>query len=461
MSSTILSDQLEKRLPTKKIFLIIIFLLSSLTLGTMVALANENTVVVEASVLNVRYGPGLSHDVLTQVKEKDRLIVLDEENKWYKVLLNNDKIGWVASWLVASNNVIDGEKQFVRVNTGAVNIRQHANAESEIIGVVYKDTELQVLYKDAPWYQVLYMGQVAWIHGDYTDTIDNLTKEEVQSNLPSPSSGSSNSVVKMGDLQTNIRSSASTEGEVVHIAAPAETFDYIETIDDWYHIRIDESLSGYVASWVSTLEENSNIEVDTSNTTASLEAQYARKVSSLAEATIVIDAGHGGKDPGAISPDKTIHEKDVALSTALLLRDRLQDAGTNVVLTRDNDTFVSLNQRVEMSHQHNADAFISLHYDAVEVANTMSGTTTYYQTNANLELANTINQYLKENVPAPNNGVRLADYQVLRTNKQPAVLLELGYMNHSVDTKQIDTLSYQSAVVESIYQALRDYYGNE
>lgn len=450
MSSAILSDNLQKKLPNKKIFITIIFLLFSLTIGSMVALANENTVVVETSVLNVRYGPGLSHEVLAQVEENDRLFVLGEENKWYKVMLSDDKVGWVASWLVDSNNIIEGEKKFVRVDTESVNIRQYSNAESEIIGVVYKDTELQVLYKDGPWYQVLYMGQVAWIHGDYTESIDSLTKEEVRSEDPT----STSSVVKMGDQQTNIRTLPSTEGEVIHRADPGEAFDYIETTDDWHHIRIDENQTGYVAGWVSSLEET-----DKPDPTESVEAQYAREVSSLAEATIVIDAGHGGKDPGAATSDKTILEKDTTLSTALLLRDRLQDAGTNVILTRDQDVTVSLNQRVEIAHQHKADAFISLHYDAVEEANTMSGTTTYYQTDNNLELANTINQYLTQNTPLPNNGVRLADYHVLRTNKQPAILLELGYMNHSLDTQHIDTLAYQSSVVEAIYQGLREHYG--
>lgn len=456
MTSNTLSEKLQARLPNKKIFLLIIFLLSSLTIGTMVALAKENTVVVQASVLNVRYGPGLSHDVLTQVQENDRLIVLDDENKWYKVVLDNDKIGWVASWLVDSNNLLEGEKQFVRVNTGAVNIRKYANPESEIMGIVYEDTELQVLYKDGPWHQVLYMGQVAWIHGDYTEKI------EIKEVPPEKQvEEDSTSIVKVNNAKTNIRTAPALDAEVIHIAEADETFDYIETTNDWHHIQIDNNKTGYVAGWISSIEEKTNIDSKKPDNTDSVGAQHARKVSSLAEATIVVDAGHGGKDPGAISSDEKIHEKDIALSTALLLRNRLQDAGTNVVLTREQDVHLSLDGRVNISHQHKADAFISLHYDAVEKANTMSGTTTYYQKDGNLELAHTINQYLAQNGPLPNNGVRLADYRVLRTNNQPAILLELGYMNHSIDTQHIQTLSYQSAVVEAIYQGLREYYGQE
>ena len=148
----------------------------------------------------------------------------------------------------------------------------------------------------------------------------------------------------------------------------------------------------------------------------------------------------------------------MALNTAYLLKRRLEDAGSNVVLTRHQDVYVSLNERVAVSHQYQADLFISLHYDAVEEANSVSGTTSYYQIEDNLPIAETINKYLNSLGPLPNNGVRRANYQVLRDNKQAAVLLELGYMNHYTDTQIINTSSYQSTIVEAIYQSLREYY---
>lgn len=463
MTSTIISEKLQRFLPNKKIFIMFFMILASLTIGAMVALANENIVTVETSVLNVRYGPGLSHDVLTQVKEKERLFVLGEENKWYKVRLNNDQVGWVASWLVATEDLTQGDQRFAKVTGEAVNIRQFSNTDSEILGTVYRDTELQVLYKEGAWYQILYLGQVAWIHGDYIEEI--ATPSVAETSMPvEATTTSTSSIVRIGNAVTNIRSGPSINSEVIYLADPNETFEYINTTEEWHQIKIDEQTTGYVAGWVASIEEgsltnaNENENVEEVASTETVQAQYARTATSLAEATIVIDAGHGGYDPGAVSSNKDILEKDIALSTALLLRERLQDAGTNVVLTRATDEFVSLDQRVQIAHLHNADAFISLHYDAVENANTVSGTTTYYQTEANLQLANTINRYLNQNGPLPNNGVRLGNYYVLRTNRQPAVLLELGYMNNRIDTQYIDTHAYQSTIVEAIYQGLREYY---
>src|SRR5699024_11541708 len=97
---------------------------------------------------------------------------------------------------------------------------------------------------------------------------------------------------------TNIRSLPSTDGEVVYTAQPGEKFEFIEKSEDWYHIRIDENTTGYVAAWVSSIVEETQDDEETETTTETSEAQYARTISSLAEATIVVDAGHGGYDPG-------------------------------------------------------------------------------------------------------------------------------------------------------------------
>lgn len=464
MPSTTVSNQIEEKLPGKKIFITFFVVLVSLTLGAIVALANENIVIVDTAVLNVRYGPGLAHDVMTQVEQEDRLFLLGEENKWYKVRLDDDEVGWVASWLVSADDFSQGNQEFVKITGDAVNIRQFSNADSEIMGIVYKDTELEVLYRDGDWYQVLYMGQVAWIHADYVEKLDTPTPNTNEESNSS-ASVSEDSFIQIGSLQANIRSLPSMDGEVIFVADPEQQLGYIETEGSWYHVRIDDNTTGYVADTVSTLEANETTAEEppedeaNATSTESAEAQYARTVTSIAEATIVVDAGHGGKDPGAISSDQKIYEKDIALSTALQLRDRLQDAGVNVILTRSEDNFVSLGQRVEIGHANNADAFISLHYDTVEAANSMSGTTTYYGIEANRELAETVNRYLAQNTPLPNNGVRLADYHVLRTNKQPAILLELGYMNNDSDTQYISTSAYQASIVEAIYQGLREYYG--
>lgn len=457
MSTNSISETLKNKLPDRKVFISFLILFITLTFGAIVALANENMVTVQADILNVRYGPGLSHDVLTQVGEDERLFLLGEENKWFKVRLSDDQVGWVASWLVDSNEINNTEQQFSKVTGESVNIRQFSSTDSEIIGTVYRDTELQILYQDGEWYQVLYMGQVAWIHSEYVELIDTPIIENTETNTNFTSDAT---LVLIGDAEvTNIRNAPSLDGDSIYLAQAGEQFEYIESVGNWFHIRLNDTETGYVSDTVATIPTSPNeIDQTNANSTTSNVAQYARSVTNLSEATVVIDAGHGGYDPGAVSANESILEKDITLSTALMLRDRLSDAGTNVILTRTQDDFISLDGRVQSAHYNQADLFISLHYDAIDTPNSVSGTTTYYYSESNLGLANTINRYLAQLGPLPNNGVRHGDYYVLRENRQPSILLELGYMNNDIDVQHIDTQAYQSTIVEAIYLALREYY---
>lgn len=434
-------------LPSKKIFLVIVFLLVSIVAASTVVLANENRVTVQASTLNVRIGPGLSHDVMTQVQQNDRLNVLGEENEWYKVRLADDQIGWVASWLVTNDEVTTDTELFGRVTGSTVNIRQFATTDSDIIGTVYQDTELQILYQEGNWFQVLYMGRVAWIHGDYIELIDAAT-----GNLASTETTESAQEVTIGETPVNIRSGPSADSEVITVAEPGQQFAYLNAENDWYEIQVNSETSAYVASWLVNLETVSTVDEEQAET------QSARMVTDISEATIVIDAGHGGRDPGALSPNGDFNEKELTLRTAGLLSQRLQDAGANVHITREDDRFISLNDRVVLSHSANADAFISLHYDSVEAANSMSGTTTYYYSESERSFAETINTYLEEYGPLPNNDVRVGDFFVLRNNQQPSILLELGYLNNDHDITLVNTESYQSTIVEAIYQGLREHF---
>lgn len=435
-----------KFMPSKNIFLVILFLFLSITVASTVVLANENRVTVQADVLNVRMGPGLSHDVMTQVHQEDQLNVLGEENQWYKVRLSNDQIGWVASWLVENEEITADNQEFGRVTGTSVNIRQFASTDSEAIGTVYQGAELQILYQDGDWYQVLYMGRVAWIHADYLELIDTASDSLVSAESQSTQE------VTVGSSSVNIRTSPSTDAEVLTSANPGESFTYLGSEGDWYEIQLDNDTTGYIASWVVSLDTVSTTEQE------SAEAQVSRTATDISEATIVIDAGHGGRDPGAIATNGAFTEKEIALRTSQLLARRLQDAGANVVMTRDDDSFVSLNNRAVLSESSGADTFISIHYDAMDTPNSMSGTTTYYYSEAERGLAETVNNYLAQYGPLSNNGVRTGDYFVLRNNRQPSILLELGYLNHDHDITVVNTDSYQATIVEAIYQGLREYF---
>lgn len=429
--------------PKKTTILLIMGLFLLLTTYATIAMAQTSTVTINASVVNVRTGPGLSYDVMSQVVEDQKVQVISEENEWYKVRISNDQVGWIASWLVDNSEISAATNSIGTITYTEANVRAESSTDSAILGVVPEGTQLTVLFQQEGWTQVQYNGQVAWISSDLIE-VSVQPKQEAPSTVATKENAAAPvQKVTIRSNGTNIRSGPSIEEGVVHSASKGETFAFVEAVGDWYIIELADGSQGYVANWVVDLSANNK-------------AAPTATITNISEATIVIDAGHGGKDSGALA--SSFYEKDATLATAILLANRLRNAGANVILTRESDEFIELRDRAYISNNAHADAFISIHYDSTEVRNEISGTTTYYYHEDEKGLADLINQNLSQYGPLPNNGVRRGDYYVLRENYQPAVLLELGYLNNDRDQQIVNTNQYRSQVVEGIYQALNQYF---
>ncbi|MBM6613882.1 N-acetylmuramoyl-L-alanine amidase [Desemzia sp. RIT804] len=429
--------------PKKTTLLIMIGLFLLLTTYATVAMAQTSTVTINASVVNVRTGPGLSYDVMSQVVEDEKVQVITEQNEWYKVRISNDQVGWIASWLVDNIEISAATNLVGTITNPEVNVRAESNTDSDILGTVTEGTQLTVLFQQEGWTQVQYYNQVAWISSDLIE-VEVKPKQEATSTVATENDAAAPvQQVTIRTDGTNIRSGPSIEDSVVETAFKGDSFAFVEAVNDWYLIELANGTQGYVANWVVDLSANN-------------EAAPTANITTISEATIVIDAGHGGHDSGALAKD--FYEKDVTLQTAQMLAYRLRSAGANVIMTRDSDEFIELKDRAYISNSNNADAFISLHYDSTETRNEISGTTTYYYHEEEKALADLINHNLSQYGPLPNNGVRRGDYFVLRENYRPAVLLELGYLNNDTDQQIVNTNNYRSQVVEGIYQALNQYF---
>lgn len=173
--------------------------------------------------------------------------------------------------------------------------------------------------------------------------------------------------------------------------------------------------------------------------------------------TIVLDAGHGGKDVGATG-QTGIHEKDLTLQTVLNIQQELaQKTGANIVLTRDKDEFLTLADRVEIAEKNEADLFISIHFDAF-TTNDVSGITTYYNKPADRELATLIHdEIFDQNINTRDRGVAQGDYRVLRDNQSPSLLLELGYISNREDEQRMQTPDFQNKAATAITKGIISY----
>lgn len=175
---------------------------------------------------------------------------------------------------------------------------------------------------------------------------------------------------------------------------------------------------------------------------------------------IMIDPGHGGKDPGSEGRGGA-WEKDSNLALALKIYDLLkQDPMFEPRLTRSDDTFVELADRAAMANDWNADVLLSIHGNAFEDAS-VSGTETYYRFANGLPLANIIHQKLLDALGFPDRGVKEEQLKVLSLSKMPAILVEPGYITNAAEADVMLGDDGQQRAAQAIADGLKQYFAGE
>ncbi|BDI18295.1 N-acetylmuramoyl-L-alanine amidase [Nostoc cf. commune SO-36] len=171
---------------------------------------------------------------------------------------------------------------------------------------------------------------------------------------------------------------------------------------------------------------------------------------------VLIDPGHGGKDPGAVGLGG-LREKDIILSIGKRIAQVLQQNGVQVVMTRDSDYFVTLPGRVQLAERANADIFVSIHANAVGPGRSdVSGLETYYY-GSGLGLARTVHNSILQNVNVRDRGVRRARFFVLRKSSMPSILVETGYLTGRDDNAKLRTSAYQNQMADAIARGILQY----
>jgi N-acetylmuramoyl-L-alanine amidase len=187
-----------------------------------------------------------------------------------------------------------------------------------------------------------------------------------------------------------------------------------------------------------------------------LEASVARPANEpLFGRTILIDPGHGGKDPGAERAG--IEEKNITLAASLMLRDKLKALGATVDLTRDADEAVPLPMRLADSNTLCPDIFLSIHVNAVGSAR-ITGIETYYYDNRGQFLARLVLDTLSSQLHQPAKWSHSRDLFVLVGNRAPATLAEIGYLTNPASRAQLSSPAYQSRVATALAESLVDYF---
>lgn len=171
---------------------------------------------------------------------------------------------------------------------------------------------------------------------------------------------------------------------------------------------------------------------------------------------IILDAGHGGKDTGAIKGG--INEKDVTLEIVNILRDELRSRGfRNVFLTRDDDTYLTLAERVDYISDHSGDVFVSIHLNS-SVKPEVKGYEIHYYTDEGYELAKVIHSEFSSNLSDYDRGLFKSKFYVINHTIAPAILIEVGFLSNEEERRELLTPERQNATVKAVADGLIRYF---
>jgi N-acetylmuramoyl-L-alanine amidase len=168
--------------------------------------------------------------------------------------------------------------------------------------------------------------------------------------------------------------------------------------------------------------------------------------------TVVVDAGHGGKDSGTYRRHGPA-EKIVALDVAQRLERKLRESQLKTVMTRSSDVFIPLDQRVAIENSQKNAIFVSIHFNDSRKRG-IRGFETYYHSGPASELAHRIQSKLMTIPRSGDRGVRTANFRVLRMANYPAVLVECGFLSNRSDGKQARDWEYRELLADRIAEAI-------
>lgn len=185
--------------------------------------------------------------------------------------------------------------------------------------------------------------------------------------------------------------------------------------------------------------------------------------------TIIIDAGHGGWDPGKIG-NTGDNEKVINLNITLKLQQYLEQSGANVVVTRNIDEALGkkkkedMNERKKIAEENEGDILVSIHQNSFPSQRAKGAQVFYYEGSENSEkLAQCVQNSFKENVD--NENIREAkpntSYYILKKISIPAIIVECGFLSNADEEKKLNTEEYQEKIAWAIYSGIINYFEEE
>ncbi|MEC9489527.1 MAG: N-acetylmuramoyl-L-alanine amidase, partial [Halanaerobiales bacterium] len=219
--------------------------------------------------------------------------------------------------------------------------------------------------------------------------------------------------------------------------------------------RLVFELNEYYSHKVKSYQSGKGIKIALAKEFLSKEMKQEQKIGSH---LIVVDAGHGGFDPGAIGANG-FEEKIPNLAIAREIAELLADKKHQVLLTRNSDKFLSLQQRVKFANNKNADLFVSIHANSFNNSQT-GGVETYYNQSSNNQnrlLAEKIHDKLGRNLGIYDRGIKESNFYVIKYTEMPSVLIEVAFLSNLREEKLLKSQDFQHKAAALIVDGILDY----
>lgn len=254
--------------------------------------------------------------------------------------------------------------------------------------------------------------------------------------------------------------------DLLNILPPKSTLPYPEKTTLISGIRIGSAASGIEATRVVIDLARENLDIDIGSNLLGNKLKIKLKVKqeteeqiAKAKLKVVIDPGHGGYDTGASYGG--FNEKDINLIVSEKLKKYLEEKGLVVFLTREDDSFISLAERNDITNSIMPDIFISIHANALKTSSAIRGVETYYWTPQSQKLAYLTHNAILKEVQVPDHYIRQARFYVIKYTSVPAILVEMGFMTNNEDRRLLTSSTTQDKYSKAIGDSILRFLGVE
>ncbi len=441
------------------------------------------------NISNIGLYNNAAHDsgIKGTLKISSKVEILDQKDNWCQVETGDGKIGWIEKYFIT----VPSERYVVNNTAYNINIRTAPTTSSKMVAQLTPGTKIKYIDTYHSWHIIDYNNSEYYIASWLTD-IEYKQSEKIYFLYDS----------------INIRNKASLSSEVIARGNKEDSFEVVGEENGWYKIALENNSFGYVAAWLTTHDINNpaaehvsykittdelNLRTGPSATynkiltlkkgesvkTVATENGWDKIVTStgyvgwcnnyylkynlpLSGKVILLDPGHGGNDPGAISYSGK-HEKNINLAVARNLKDLLNKFGAAVYMTRTDDTYIPNKERGRLADSLGADIMLSIHHNSLNNSDYF-GLSTYYNTINYSSYGYDLAEAIYLNAITINgvyrDGILDRNFEVLRETNTPAALIEIGFMSNPTEEMNIHNISFQNVMSEKIADGIIDYFQN-